>query len=196
MRVFQFCAVGCVAVDIARACGAGFGLREDGIRLCFVLARDCDGQHFVLRKVAFDRRVGQQRVQRVGVVEETDVERFGERFAVVPNAFYRYNLIKPVDTQLDRGVDVNADGAGRGEVRPVARPACNHQRQTGKGGCKAARRVPARLGRAKVTGLAGEERAGGLTQRVVCRDLIQCGFQFVTHRHPLPAFRAAPVWRG
>ena len=141
MRLLDFFRAGRAAVDIVCARGAGFGLRQNGVRLPLIVARDRNGQHLILREVILDFRVLQQTVQRVGIIEKAHIERLGQHVAVLADAVNRDHLVKPVDRQFDRRVDIDADGAGGGEVGPVARAAGHHQRKAGKSRCHAPRRA-------------------------------------------------------
>lgn len=110
--LFDFLGTCSMTIDVARACGTGFGVRKNGIRLPLVVTRDRDGQHLVLCEVIFDGGGFQQAVQRVGIIQKAYVERFCQCVAVLADALNRDRLVEAVDRQLDRRVDINADRAG------------------------------------------------------------------------------------
>lgn len=122
---------GLVAVGVPVRFGAGFHTRQHLGTAGVIIPDDPDLHHRILFHQRRDGLALQNGFHRLGVGEIFYIQCLGQGGAVVVPPLHRDDPVKPIDAQFQRGVDIDADMGGGGQVQPAAP---QHHRRTGSRG--------------------------------------------------------------
>ena len=109
-----------IAVRVALTGSAALGTAEDLLLLHLIVAAHHDGEKPIIRQALLDGVTGDDLLQGVIIAQEPDIQLSCQGSTVIVEPFHGDDPVEPVDLQLHRGVDVNADGRSRGEVGLIA----------------------------------------------------------------------------
>ena len=119
-----FLQAGPLALDVPAPCGFLFHLAEDALALGFISPGHSQGEG---GSRGVDHIQLQQLLHHILIAPEPGLEGLGQGFPIGVVGIHPHHGAEPVDAQLQRGVYIDAEVGGGGQVHPASRPQQEHQ---------------------------------------------------------------------